>query len=269
MSSGVLLKCISIEEGKEIIEEIHLGCCNNHIASRTLVGKTFRTSFYWPTALKDAEELVRQCKGCQMFTRQAHVPAHELICIPPAWSFACWGLDQVGPLRKAKGGFEYIFVAIDKFTKWIEYNLLIKYNVAKAVEFIQDIMHRFRIPNHVIIDLGSYFIAIEFRNWTQDCSISIDYASVAHPKANRQVERANELILAELKPRLYEELEYYGSKWIEELPKVVWGLRTQVSRATGYSHFFLVYGSEAMLLVDLIWTFPKIEQYEEGEAEHT
>jgi hypothetical protein len=47
-SSGVLLKCITREEGKEILEEIHSGCYSNHIASRTIVGKTFRTSFYWP-----------------------------------------------------------------------------------------------------------------------------------------------------------------------------------------------------------------------------
>jgi hypothetical protein len=73
-------------------------------------------------------------------------------------------LDQVGPLKKAKCGFEYIFVAIDKFTKWIEYKPLMKYSVAKAVEFIQDIIHRFGIPIHVITDLGSPFIAIEFRN---------------------------------------------------------------------------------------------------------
>jgi hypothetical protein len=126
VSSGVLLKCITREEGKEILEKNHLECCGNHTASRTLVGKTFHTSFYWLTALKDAEEQVRQCKGCQMFARQAHVPAHKLICIPPAWPFACWGLDQVGPLKKAKGGFEYIFVAIDKFNKWIKYKPLVK-----------------------------------------------------------------------------------------------------------------------------------------------
>jgi hypothetical protein len=57
-----------------------------------------------------------------------------------------------------------------------------------------------------------------------------------------------------LKPRLYEELEDYDSKWIEVLPKVVWGLCTQVSRATRYSPFFLVYGSKAVLPADLIWT---------------
>jgi hypothetical protein len=83
-SSGVLLKCVSTEKGKEILDEIHSGCCGNHTASRTLVGKAFRSGFYWPTALKDAEELIKKCKGCQIFARQPHVPAHNLICIPPA-----------------------------------------------------------------------------------------------------------------------------------------------------------------------------------------
>jgi hypothetical protein len=64
VSLGVLLKCVSREKGKETLEEIHSSCCGNHAASRKLVGKTFRTSFYLPTALKDVEELVRQCKGC-------------------------------------------------------------------------------------------------------------------------------------------------------------------------------------------------------------
>ena len=53
-SSGVLLKCVSFEEGKETLDEIHSGCCENHVTSRTLVGKAFRTGYYWPTALKDA-----------------------------------------------------------------------------------------------------------------------------------------------------------------------------------------------------------------------
>jgi hypothetical protein len=104
------------------------------------------------------------------------------------------------------------------------------------------------------MDLGSPFTAIEFRSWVHDCGINIDYVSVAHPEANRQVDRANGLILARLKPRLYKELEDYGSKWIKEFPKVVWGLRAQVCRATGYSSFFLVYGSDAVLPADLIWT---------------
>jgi hypothetical protein len=161
-SSGVLLKCVSSEKGKEILDEIHSGCCGNHAASS---GEAFRTRFYWTTALKDLKELIKKCKGCQMFARQAYVPAHNLICIPPAWSFSCWGLDQIGPLKKAKGSFEYIFVTIDKFTKWIEYKPLVKYSTTKVVEFIRDIMHRFGMPNRVITNLGSPFTAIEFKSW--------------------------------------------------------------------------------------------------------
>jgi transposase InsO family protein len=86
------------------------------------------------------------------------------------------------------------------------------YSATKAVKFIQDIVHHFGITNRIITDLGSPFIAIKFRKWAQDYDISIDYASVAHPEANGQVERANRLILAGLKPKLYEELEDYGSK---------------------------------------------------------
>jgi ribonuclease HI len=62
-TSGVLMKCVPLEEGKDILEEIHKGVYGNHTSSRTLVSKAFRRAFYWPTALGDAEELVRRCQG--------------------------------------------------------------------------------------------------------------------------------------------------------------------------------------------------------------
>jgi hypothetical protein len=45
-TSGVLMKCVPREEGKDILEEIHKGVCGNHASSRTLVNKAFRRSFY-------------------------------------------------------------------------------------------------------------------------------------------------------------------------------------------------------------------------------
>jgi hypothetical protein len=87
-TSGVLMKCVPREEGKDILEEIHKGVCGNHASSRTLVSKAFRRAFYWPTALGDAEELIRRCQGCQYFAKQQHVPAYKLVTIPPTWPFA-------------------------------------------------------------------------------------------------------------------------------------------------------------------------------------
>ena len=132
----------------------------------------------------NAENLVRHCQGYQFFARQAHVPMDNLICIPPSWAFSCLWLGMVGPLTKAPGGFEYIFVAIDKFTKWIEYKPLVKFSSAKAIEFLQDIMQRFGMPNRIITNLGSSLTITEFKSWRQDCGIGIDYASATHLRAN-------------------------------------------------------------------------------------
>jgi hypothetical protein len=88
-ASGILMKCVRMEEGREILQEIHKGVCGNHAASRTLVGKTFRSGFYLPTALADAKALVEWCTNYQFFSKQPHVPTHNLITIPPSWPFAC------------------------------------------------------------------------------------------------------------------------------------------------------------------------------------
>jgi ribonuclease HI len=63
-ATGVLMKCILSATGKQLLDEIHAGQCGIHAASRTLVGKVFRSGFYWPTAKSDATELVQRCEAC-------------------------------------------------------------------------------------------------------------------------------------------------------------------------------------------------------------
>jgi transposase-like protein len=62
----------------------------------------------------------------------------------------------VGPFKKAKGGFTHIFVAVDKFTKWIKVMLAASITASKALEFIKEIMYRFGIPNSIITDNGTF-----------------------------------------------------------------------------------------------------------------
>jgi hypothetical protein len=146
-----------------------------------LVGKAFRSEFYWPTALADANALVHGHTNCQFFNKQPHITAHNLITIPPSWPFVCWGLDMIGPLTTAPGGFTHVLVAIDKFTKWIEYKTITKLSVDRVVSFICDILHRFGFPNTIITDLGSNFHTHQFWNFCERSAIEVKYVSVAHP----------------------------------------------------------------------------------------
>jgi hypothetical protein len=179
--SGILQRCISITEGHELLQEIHSGACGHHAAPRALVGNAFRQGFYWPTAVADASRIVCSCQGCQFYARQTHLPAQALQTIPITWSFAVWGLDLVGPLQKAPGGFSHLLVAIDKFSKWIEVRPLTSIRSEQAVAFFTNIIHRFGVPNSIITDNGTQFTGKKFLDFCDDHHIRVDWAAVAHP----------------------------------------------------------------------------------------
>jgi hypothetical protein len=261
------MKCVPRQEAKDILDEIHKGVCGNHASSRTLVSKAFRRAFYWPTALGDAEELVRRCQGCQYFAMQQHIPAYKLVTIPPTWPFACWGLDMIGPLPTAPDGFNRVLVAIDKFTKWIEVKPVTCPKADKVLDFLDELVHRNGLPNRIITDLGSNFNNHQFWEYCENRRIDVRYVSVAHPRANGQVERANGMVLDALKKRLHDAANSKGGKWIKELPNALWGLCTQPSKPMGQSPYFLVYGSEAILPADVIRNAPAVEHYDKGVSE--
>ena len=70
--NDVSLLCISRDQGKELLIDIHGGDCGHHSSSRTLDGKVFRSGFYWPMALNDATKLVRSGDACLFIAKQIH-----------------------------------------------------------------------------------------------------------------------------------------------------------------------------------------------------
>jgi hypothetical protein len=169
----------------------------------------------------------------------------------------------------APGGYKHILVAVDKFTKWIEVCAVATVTSKEATKFIEDITHRFGVPNRIVTDPGKAFTGSDFWDFCQDSLIDVYYSFVAHPCCNGQVERANDMVLQGIKDRIFDDASQYATRWLAELPHEIWGLRTQVSSATGYSPFFLVYGSEAVLPTDLAFGAPRIQHYEEGTTEET
>jgi ribonuclease HI len=79
-STRVLMKCILRSEGLQLLVEIHSGECGCHTASTNLVGKAYRSGFYWPTAVTDAKDLVKRCKGCQFLPNNSMCQLRS--CVP-------------------------------------------------------------------------------------------------------------------------------------------------------------------------------------------
>jgi transposase InsO family protein len=175
-----------------------------------------------------------------------------------------WGLDIIGPLRKAPGGYTHLLVTVDKFSKWIEACPITNLRAEQVVSFFTDIIHRFGVSNSIITDNGSQFTGRKFLEFCDKHHIHVDWAAVAHPQTNGQVERANDMILQGLKPRIFDRLNKSGRKWLQELSSVIWSLRTTPSRAMGFTPFFLVYGAEAVLPTNLEYGSPKVKGYDEN-----
>ncbi|XP_039803671.1 uncharacterized protein LOC120667718 [Panicum virgatum] len=172
---------------------------------------------------------------------------------------------MVGPLKKAPEGFTHLLVAIDKFAKWIEAKPITTIDSKEAVKFFLEIDYRFDVPNS-ITDNGTNFTGHYFQEFAEGYGIRIDWASVGNLRTNGQVERANSLILQGLKPHIFYMLKKFAGRWVEELPAVLWSLRTTPNRSTRLTPFFLTYGSEAVLHSDLDYGAPRVKDFDPETA---
>jgi transposase InsO family protein len=129
-------------------------------------------------------------------------------------SFTVWGLNIVGPLRKAPGGFTDLLIAIDKFSKWVEVRPITNLMAEQAVTFFTDIVYWSGVPNSIITNNGSQFTGRKLLKFCDKYHIHVDWAAVTHPRTNGQVERANGMILQGLKPRIFDRLNKFNRKWL-------------------------------------------------------
>ena len=82
--------------------------------------------------------------------------------IPITWPFTVWGLDLVGPLKRALGGYTHLLVSVDKFIKWIEARPISTIKFEQAMLFFLDIIYRFRVSNSNITDNSTQFTRKKF-----------------------------------------------------------------------------------------------------------
>ena len=88
------------------------------------------------------------------------------------------------------------------------------------------------------------------------------FASVEHPQTNGQVESANRVLFRGLKRRL----EKAKGGWAEEVPRIVWAYHTTEQSGTHETPFSLVYGCDAMILVEIQESSPRFQNFVEEDS---
>ncbi|RVW25141.1 hypothetical protein CK203_110588 [Vitis vinifera] len=142
-----------------VMREVHAGVCGPHMGGHMLARKIMRTGYFWLTMETDCCQFVQRYQECQMHGDLIHVPPSELHALASPWPFSVWGIDIIGKISpKSSSGHEYILVAIDYFTKWVEaasYARLIAVRVAKFIR--SHIICRYGVPHELISDRGVHF----------------------------------------------------------------------------------------------------------------
>ena len=137
-------------------------------------------------------DYVKSCHDCQTHANLNHVPPSELYSMTSSWQFSVWGIDVIGSIApKVSNGNEYILVAIDYFTKWVEAasdSVLKSKHVAWFLE--NNIICQFGVPQEIIFDNGSHFEG-EVRRVMEEYGIEHHESSPYRPQANGAVEAVN------------------------------------------------------------------------------
>ena len=173
-----------------------------------------------------------------------HQLARHLNPISSLWPYKQWGLDILGLFPRATGNRQFILVAVDYFTKWVEVEALANIWDINVKKFVwKNIVTRFGVPNTLISDNGLQFDIRAFRDFCRDLGITNKYSTPAYPQSNGQIEAVNKAILSGLKRRLV------GARgnWAKELPNILWAYRTTPRRSMRETPFSLTYGAEAII----------------------
>ena len=97
-----------------------------------------------------------------------------------------WGVYFIGEIiNKSSSGFNWILVATNYFTKWVEAILTRRSTSIVFIDFLMNkILTSFGVPGNLIIENRMFFILDEFKNFCLEYGITISDSSPYNPQWN-------------------------------------------------------------------------------------
>ena len=174
------LLCVNFKAVETLLEELHERIYGSHMEGRSLSHKALTQGYWWSSMQNSSHEFVKMCDHCQSYALNIHQPGGVLNPLTSPWLFAQWGLDIVGLFPKATRNRNFLLVAMDYFTKWVEAEPLANIRDQDVKRFVWwNIITRFGIPNTFVSDNGLQFNSKAFREYCCDLGIKNRYSTPA------------------------------------------------------------------------------------------
>src|SRR6266513_4056181 len=237
------LRVLKEDEIDTVIFMMHNHPTGGHFGKDATHNK-ISTRFWWKGMYKDIEDYIKRCDSCQR--RGNKGGSGYLNPIKVRRPFERIGIDFVGPLEKTRKGNKYILVATDYLTKWPEAKAMKEATAENVIEFIyKRIICRHGCPKTILSDRGTHFRNKLVDGLCEKFRIKHKLSLPYHPQTNGLVERFNRTLCESLAKVLGKEDE-----WDEHIESVLFAYRTIRHNTTRKTPFFMVYGREAILLIE-------------------
>lgn len=224
----------------QVLKENHEDPTSGHPGfHRTL--KRLTLKYYWPRMTHSVGLHVKKCESCQKGKATNKRPA-GLMHIPPTQPLPgqFWSADIAGPLPKSVGGYQYIVIFIDLCSRW-PIAVPLRTVTAKTVTaaFTDHVVQQYGCPRLLLVDNGPQFCSRLLQNYCEERKIPIRYIPRYYARAN-----PTERSIRNIKTMLAIYAKEENRLWSVYLPYVIFGLRTTINDATGFTPSRLFLGRE-------------------------
>ena len=157
-------------------------------------------------------------------------------------------VDLLGPLPESKNGNHYMLVIGDYFSRWMEASPVPNQEASTVAEkLVDEVFLRFSPPEQLHSDQGQHL------NQTMEvCKllhINKTRTTPYHPQCDGLVEWFNRTLLHMLATCT----EDHPGDWEQHIRKVCLAYNVSVHPSTGFLPFYLMFGRQAKLPIDLIY----------------